>query len=176
MAILSGVRGQTLWLLDVYNMTIEPDYISFRVADLTKTTRPGFHVNELRFNAYPLRRRLCVVYYLKVYLKRTLDNRWTVKQLLLTFGKFGCAASRDTVRRWIKDVLIAAGIDMKIFNPHSTRSAATSAASTCVRLDTILKTAGWVKPTCFQKFYKKELAQPCEFQEGLLKRFENSKQ
>ncbi len=171
MAILSGARGQTPYLLDVENMTIEPDSISFRVGEPTKTSRPGRHVSEIRFNAYPFMKRLCVVYYLKVYLKRTLETRWTVKQLLLSYGVTGRAAARATVRRWIYDVLVAAGIDMGIFTPHSTRSASTSAASSYVRLATILSTAGWANPSCFQKFYKKKVEKSCAFQESLLKRY-----
>ena len=36
--------------------------------------------------------------------------------------------SRDTISRWIWDVLEKTGINTKIFSSHSTRAAATSAA------------------------------------------------
>ncbi len=171
MALLAGVRGQLLYLIDVKNMTITYSTISFRIAEITKTTRPGKHVGELRFTAYPCDRRLDVVHYAKVYLERTLDTRWTVKQFFLCYGKFGCAASRDTIRRWLKEMLDAAGIDMDIFRPHSTRSASTSAASTCVSMETILRTAGWTNPSTFQRYYKKPIIKTCAFQESLMRRF-----
>ena len=171
MAILSGVRGQVLHLLDVQNMTIEADYVSFRISEPTKTSRPGRHMQELKFMAYPHMRSLCVVFYLKMYLKRTLNVRWTVKKLFLTYGRVGRAASRDTIRRWIRDVMEAAGIDLNIFNPHSTRSASTSAARSGVSLRTILRTAGWFSASSYQRHYKKRIAKPCGFQATLMNRF-----
>ncbi len=39
MAILSGVRGQSLFLLDVHNMTIDPDFVTFRIAPGQSCTR-----------------------------------------------------------------------------------------------------------------------------------------
>ncbi len=171
MAILSGVRGQSLFLLDVHNMTIDPDFVSFRIADVTKTSRPGNHVQELRFRAFPTMRRLCVVYYIKVYLARTLNVRWTSSFFVLYGNNVGKAASRDTIRRWLRDVLVEAGVDMGIFTPHSTRSASTSAARSCVSMATILRTAGWLTASTYQKFYKKPISKSCAFQEGLMRRY-----
>ena len=51
-------------------------------------------------------------------------------------------ASKDTMSRWLKQVMSAAGLDTSIFKPHSTRSAATSAAKVAdVPLDDIMATA-----------------------------------
>ncbi len=170
MAVLSGVRGQNLFLLNALNMTLDCDFVTFQINGLTKTARPGRPIPDLHFVAYPQNRRLCVVYYLRVYLQRTLHVRWT-PSLFMTYGNnVGHAASRDTVRRWIRDVLVEAGIDMGIFTPHSTRSASTSAAATCVSLSTILRTAGWYSSSTFQRHYKKPILKTCAFQEGLLKR------
>ena len=176
MAILSGVRGQSLYLLNIFNMTIEPDYVSLRISETTKTSKPGSGIQEIRFDAYPIFKRLCVVYYIKVYLERTLKLRWLKKSFFLCYGKYDSTPERDTVRRWIRDTLIDAGVDMTIFGPHSTRSASTSAArASGVHLRTILKTAGWTTPSCFQRFYNKPLMQTCTMQKALLKRYHNSR-
>ncbi len=77
MAILAGVRGQLLYLIDVVNMTITRESISFRIAELTKTSKAGKHVPELKFQTFLKDKRLDVVHYAKIYLRRTLNRRWT---------------------------------------------------------------------------------------------------
>jgi hypothetical protein len=53
----------------------------------------------------------------------------------------------------------AAGINVDIFRPHSTRSAATYATKAAgVPIDDTLKTAGWRTSSVFIKFYDKPLA------------------
>ena len=159
---------QTIHVLDVKNMTLKFLRASFRVAEKVKQTRPGKHVNEIVFNGYPPDRRLCVVTVLKEYLQRTLDIRGTTKQLLLTTRASFKGVSRDTIRKWSKEVLEKSGIDLTIFNPHSTRSASTSKAASKVHLDTILETAGWSNATTFGKCYKKRMVQEGKFEAAVL--------
>ena len=166
MLLLSGQRGQTVHLLDIRNMTLGAAAATFRLGDPVKATRPGQHIQELKFKAYAPDRRLCVLTVLKAYLSRTLDNRGKVTRLFITTQKPFVAASRDTLRRWTRDVLAAAGIDMNIFTPHSTRAAATSQAVGRVPLDTILKTAGWSQAGTFQKYYNKTVQK--DFQSAIL--------
>ena len=52
--------------------------------------------------------------------------------------------SKDTISRWLKDILNKSGIDTTKFTAHSFRMAATSAASSQgVGISTILATANW---------------------------------
>jgi hypothetical protein len=54
--------------------------------------------------------------------------------------------------------MTSSGINIDKFNPHSTRSAATSRASVCsVPLDQILSTAGWSLANTLAKFYNKQI-------------------
>ena len=67
--------------------------------------------------------------------------------------------SKDTIARWVRTVMMGAGLDVAIFKPHSTRSAATSKAKrACVPLTDILKHAGWCNHRTFDRFYKKTVA------------------
>jgi integrase len=158
--ILSGQRGQTMHLLDVRNMSLTYSRASFAIGDVIKTTRPGHHVNEISFLAYAPDRRLCVVTALKHYLERTLDIRGSVTQLFVTLKKPHKAASRDTLRRWARDTLAAAGVNMAIFKPHSVRSASTSfAAKSKLSMDTIMRAAGWHQETTFSKYYNMPVRQ-----------------
>ena len=65
--------------------------------------------------------------------------------------------------------MIAAGIDTKLFKPHSTRAAATSRAkAACIPIHEILNTAGWSSSRCFDWFYDKPI-EPSTFASAVLK-------
>ena len=157
MLLLSGQRGQTLYLLDTRNMQLTPHSATFQIGDLQKTSKPGFHLSQLVFKAYAPDRRLCVHTALVAYLKRTLDNRGAVTRLFLTTKPPFRAASRDTLRRWTRNLMRKAGIDTGIFAPHSVRSAATSKAACYLPLATIINSIGWASATTFTKYYNKTI-------------------
>ena len=91
--------------------------------------------------------------HLKEYLRRTKDLR-VGKELFITFVKPHRHASRDTISRWIKEVLNMAGIDTTKFSAHSSRSASKSAAfDRDVPLDNILQAAVWSSQKTMSKVY-----------------------
>ena len=165
--LLSGHRGQTMQLLDIRNMTLTTSKAKFRIGDIIKTTGPGHHVNELSFKAYAPDRRLCVVRTLTQYIALTKHIRGDHTRLFLSTKKPFAPASRDTLRRWVKDILLAAGIDMTIFTPHSTRAASTSKAGQFVPLKTIIDTATWSQASTFTKYYQKPVLKKT-FQDAVL--------
>ncbi len=111
------------------------------------------------------------------YLDRTDCFRGaTDEHFFVTYGAPHNGASRASIRRWIKDMLRDAGIDLDIFKAHSTRAAATSAASASnVPLDTILRTGGWSSATTFTRFYNLPIVPANEMQNALLARFAASR-
>ena len=133
-----------------------------------KTTRPGNGITTLKFKAYAPDRRLCVLTYLREYLKRTKPFRKGKSALFLSYRKPLKPVSKDTLARWIRTVLFRAGISPS-FKAHSTRSAAVSAAfGKNVPIDDILKTAGWSTAGTFAKFYNKSVATSKEFADAVL--------
>ena len=93
---------------------------------------------------------------IKEYLRRTKVFRDGHTQLLLSYLKPHLPISKDTLARWIRDVLHKAGVDTQ-FGAHSTRSASTSAAaSKGLPIDIVLKAAGWSSAATFTRFYKRE--------------------
>ena len=73
-------------------------------------------------------------------------------------------ASRDTLARWLREVLDAAGVNIGKYRAHSTRSAAVSAAhSKDLPIDTIISTVGWSSDRTFVRFYNKPVEQPANF-------------
>ncbi len=171
MAILSGVRGQVLQFLDLDHMVLEKDHsrVAFAITKLTKTSKPGKHPSELVFKSYPHDEDLCVIKCLVEYIDRTDKIRHKDdQQLFITHGKPNRAAARGTIARWLKEVMLAAGINMGIFSSHSVRSASVSAVSTRLPLQTILRTGGWTSATTFSKYYNKPVVLEGTFQDAIM--------
>jgi integrase len=137
-------------------MEITPSQITFVLIDTIKQSRRGFRTPDLVFRKYPVDARLCVYRYLSGYLERTLDNRGQEKYLLLSFRQPFHKVSSDTIRRWTKDIMSTAGIDISRFQAHSTRAASTSAAARAgVSVKEIMLMAGWTQTSTFGKYYNK---------------------
>ena len=89
-------------------------------------------------------------------------------QLFISYQKPHKAVTKGTIANWIKKVLTLAGIDMKIFTPHSTRSASTSFVNGKIPIETILKTAGWRKDSVFRKHYNRPITNNSAFSNEVL--------
>ena len=61
--LVSGQRGQSLWLLDLRNITWSKTDIRCTFGDLLKTSAPNRHQDELVFGSFPEDKSLCVVHY-----------------------------------------------------------------------------------------------------------------
>ena len=78
--------------------------------------------------------------------------------LFISYVKPYGPVSKDSISRWLKSVMILAGVDCSVYKPQSIRSAAVSKAkSIMVPIDDILKTAGWSSERTFAKFYDKKI-------------------
>lgn len=168
MLLVSGQRGQTLHVLDIRNMSGWPSRVSFRIGDLLKTSRPGDHFSELYFDAYLPNKLLCVYTTILCYLRRTSNIRGNISSFFLTFRPPFKVASRDTLRRWTRDIMCSAGLDLNMFSPHSTRSSAASKAALSLPLSTIVTTIDWANDSTFGKFYRKPLGNPSQFAGAVL--------
>lgn len=169
MLLLSGQRCQTLHLLKITDLTMTASTAVFRITSLLKTSRPGHHFSELTFNAYDIDTELCIHKTLTSYLDRTSEAQGPITSLFLTTKRPIKAASRDSIRRWTREVMAAAGLDMSIFSAHSTRSASTSRAASKLPLDTIVMTVGWSSTSVFAKYYQRPvLDTPTPFADAIL--------
>ena len=102
---------------------------------------------------------------LKCYIDLTKDIRGDLAGLFITTTKSYSKASKDTLLRWVKGMLKGADIDMKIFPPHSTRSASTSMAkSVHLAIDLILKAGGWRSMKSYTKHYDKPILKKTNLQ------------
>ena len=64
--------------------------------------------------------------------------------------------------------MAAAGIDLTVFSPHSTRSASSSKAALKLPLATILSTVGWSKESTFARYYRRPLVRSGLFANAVL--------
>ena len=107
---------------------------------------------QIEFKVFSDNPNICVVSTLNEYIGRTAVHRGEHKHLLLSYAKPFKPVTVDTISRWLKLVLVQAGIDTTLFKAHSTWCAAVSKAnSNGLHIDHILKTAGWSSECTFAK-------------------------
>ena len=167
--LLTGQRGQSIHLLKVRDTTCTDQKLILRFSSLLKTSKPGKHLGEIVLPAFDSVPGLCVVRTFRAYITRTKRHRGSGARLLLQTIRPFRPIARDTLGKWVKAVLMAAGVDMQIFGVHSTRSASTSAAcGKGVPLMTILRTAGWERECTFRQFYDMPVTRNTKFADSVL--------
>ena len=155
-ALTAGQRCQTLHALDIAHMQLTQHKAMFPINTLLKTASPKSPTSVITLNTYREDRRLCVFTCLRHYLKRTKQICSSTKLFISTHSPHG-GVTKDTLARWIKLILMKSGIDTKVFKPHSTRAAASSAAVRSTDISLVLQTAGWSSERTFAMFYNKPI-------------------
>ena len=110
-ALLSGQRCQTIHALTISGMKLTTDNVIFVINKLLKTSKPGKHYGSLQLKTFTLDKDLCVKTCIEEYVKRTEPLRSNFDSLWLSSTKPYEPVSKDTLSRWIKNVLTDAGID-----------------------------------------------------------------
>ena len=131
LSILAGRRLHTLHKLETSKMDISDvgGKVISHITGLTKCSKPSRPNKPIVFRAYTENKLLCPVACIKEYLHfraGLVDEKCT--QFFITHGKPHHPISKDTLARWVKEVMVCAGIDVTTFKPHSTRGASTSKA------------------------------------------------
>ena len=139
-------------------MEISLNHITFKIRNSDiKQGRQNYKPEPIKLKAFP-DKRLCIVHYIKNIFTTDIGFTRHGKTIFLTVSKPIRAASRDTISRWVKAVMQLAGIDVSVFKPGRTRSAATSKAHKAgVTIDEILKAGAWSTETTFSKWYHRQV-------------------
>ena len=154
-ALISAQRCQSLHMMRLDQMCKTEKACVFTITGNFKQARPGFAQFDIVIPKFEDDVRICVYSVLVEYIRRT-ENLRTGPELFISFVTPHKPVTKDTLGRWIKQVMTRAGIDTSIFLPHSSRSASTSCAKKAgVPLSEILKTAAWSNVGTFVKFYDK---------------------
>jgi hypothetical protein len=170
-ALTTAQRGQSLHLLDIQGMVKEEATLTFMLNEHIKQSKPGRPSSEIviQLKAYPPDNKICVVTTCLAYIEKTKTLRGDESKLFVTYQKPHKRASKDSIRRWIQNMMIRSGIDVTIYRPHSVRAASTSKAkSNNASLLEIMKAAGWSSANTFAKFYDKEIVTERSFAASVL--------
>ena len=143
--LIFAQRVQTVHLISLNDIRFHDDGCTIHITEKLNRSRPGFHPQTLQLPYYAEDKTLCVVTCLREYIDRTAEFRSVGEgsdKLLLCYQQPYGPATKDTIARWLKIVLIHAGITN--FAPHSFRGASSSAMlKSGVAVQDILKVAGW---------------------------------
>ena len=126
LCLTTGQRGQTVHKIDVNCIQELPDRYRITVEEKLKQTKPGRHLKPIELRAFHEDESICVFRHLKEYLLHTSQHRTLYSKLLLSYIKPFKPVSRNTVSRWVKEVLRSSGIDTEKYSAHSSRAASTS--------------------------------------------------
>lgn len=169
LALLGAARTQLLKAFRVDKLDISDSCIRLRVDELMKTDRPGKVGHELVLKAYPVDRRLCIVRAMKEYLEVTKTRRTNDHQLLISIKEPHGPVSKDTIAKWIREMLALAGLDVNIYKAHSVRAASVSAAKlNFVPIQDIIKRADWTTEQTFNKYYNKPVKTTTSYESAIL--------
>ena len=153
LAILTTQRCQTINVLHLDKMDLEPERVIFYIPEPLKNTTQNFHAAPIRLSAYPEDESICPVRNTVEYIKATHNLRKTCRKLIISFHNH-TEVTTQTVRRYVVDTLEEAGINVQVFRAHSTRSASSSYNQTKgVPLKDIISAGGWKNSNTFQKHY-----------------------
>jgi integrase len=132
-----------------------------RLSRWKKNTNYSKHrVPTLIVPYFPANKNLCPVSCLEAYIRATSPWRSPESEsLFLSIMKPHNPVTKDTLGRWIRELVAAAGIDIRTFAPHSIRSATASRALKAgVSIPEILKAADWSSEHTFLKYYRRDVA------------------
>ena len=154
LTLLSASRVHYISSLSVDAMVLTDTQCTFFPNRLLKHSRPGFLGAPLKFTSYPAEAGLCVISVLRDYLQRRRSLSISHPQLLVSYRSPYKPVHRDTVSRWLREVLLLSGVNTEVFSSHSFRAASTSKARTAnVPIDDILRQGQWATQLTWMQHY-----------------------
>ena len=146
-------------MLSVIHMDQSLDKVIFHMIGLTKCSKPTRPNQPIVYRAYVEDELLCPVKCIYAYLaQRSKIITQNFTGFFITFGKTHYPASKDSLARWVKEVMGNSGIDTEIFKPHSTRLASNSVAYKLgISLQEVLKRGQWSNAGTFFTHYFREI-------------------
>ena len=103
-ALLSGQRGQSLYLIDIRNIEFRDYTVVVRIGDLLDSSCPTIHSGELVLEGYTKDTDMCILNVLKTYLEHTKLLRGSGTRVFIASQKPHHPISRDIFSRWIRQV------------------------------------------------------------------------
>ena len=160
--LVTGQRGQAVLALDTDHLVwSDQGEAVFTLTTVMKTARVGEPLKVITIKPYYLKEYVCVVSTLKEYLRRTAPLRKEETSLMISIRKPHGSVTRDTVSRWVLQLLTEAGINTEVYKLHSTRGASTSAgAALGLSSDVLMRHGSWKAQGSMARFYNKPVDKP----------------
>ena len=166
-ALSSSDRAQTIQSMRVDQCVCTARGVEFPIFSRLKTSR---HLRRPRVVICPrwsdpsLDVEKCVTTYmdrtLKFRYKAVREGKPKPTQLFLSY-QTGKPIARNTISRWITQVMSLAGIDTNYFKAHSTRGAGVSKAKRRgANPNQIMLQGDWSNVTTFERFYNRDVIGP----------------
>ena len=151
-ALSSSDRGQTLHLASTGSMEILPDKVIFVIRERVKNTRKTLKPTIINCPVSDVE-SLNVAAYVKYYIDVTNDFREEGGQLFISWASKS-PVSKQSLARWLTQILSMAGIDTNTFKAHSFRGAGlTKAYQRGASLEQIVEAGNWSSSSTFKRFY-----------------------
>ena len=166
-ALSSSDRAQSIQNMRVDQCVVTARGVEFPIFSRLKTSK---HLRRPRVVICPnwSNEALDVERYVTSYMNRTIPLRLKcVKkglpkptQLFLSY-RTGLPVARNTISRWLTEVMALAGVDTSYFTGHSTRGASSSKAkSRGANPHQIMAQGDWSSVTTFENHYHREILGP----------------
>ena len=158
LTLLNMQRVETIPSFNIEKMFLDETSCTFLPNNLLKHSRPSYVSKPVTYRAYPHNPNLCPVTTIRHY-KSVRDLLFpNTAQFIVTHRKPRKAAHKDTIARWVKELMTEAGVDTSVYKAHSCRSASASAAeSTGIPVEDILRKGNWSNANTFLQFYHRKL-------------------
>ena len=148
-------------------MDLQNDICIFYPKTLLKHSKPHKTKDVFVYNKFDDEQKLCPIATINEYIKRRIELKPTNTSLFITSVPPYKTPHKDTLSRWIKDLMHKSGVDTIVFKPHSCRSASTSKGK-ChgLGITDILKQASWsnvntfLNITIYMLFYQQHFRLP----------------
>ena len=160
LSLIGIPRKAEVHLFDLDYLSDHAYYFTFDLPGTVKNVGEGSKPDPIEFNAHSEDKKLCPLTCIREYINLTKPWRVNGKpsKFFLTHKKPHNPASRSTLARWMKDALLLADIDTKVFQAHSLRGASTSKALLKgLSVKDIVSHGRWSRESTWQRFYHKKI-------------------
>ena len=163
-ALTSSDRAQTIHALRADSVHVSSEGLVFVVPSILKHSRRGNPASKVVCVSWDAP-ELNVADYVLAYMNKVLKFRrksWEKdkidsKQLFLSH-RTGKPVKKQTISRWIREVMEMSGIDTSKYAPHSSRGASISEATRRgASVDKLMKQGNWSNLGTYSRFYNREL-------------------
>lgn len=172
LALTAIPRASELAMLDIKWLIKKEDSYTFQLEGRAKHSKQGKPTPPVIFTKFENNAKTCPIQAIDSYIERTSPLRVSPggeggSTLFLCHTKPYGPASKASIRRWLLEIMTLAGINTKVYKPHSTRSAASSKVG--VPLHIILERGNWKSKSVWEKhYYRPQHLKPKQFQNALL--------